>query len=309
MKKAKKNKLKVLVISGTHGNESGAVIDTNIAKVVLRSTESDESLLDLSFEEAWNEPGLYYDQREYVELKPDEDETDLNRSFPTKTHPDKAELLQRFHNKANAADVVIDVHNSPNCKNCIVINNDLYAKSYVNFATKYNIPFILTSSSTPTIKKWAIENQKVGFTVELGDMYLAEESEKEDWSGSNFICYLIRSLESEFSEDPLNFKAMTVPRTLCIPQIFEKISLETHRDGLIFSWEGLRLKGKSILRHYKKGEVICKIKDLELGSILEVIAAPCDGTLMASQTSNWATDPGVFGDFQPDYLPEQQNSN
>ena len=64
-------------------------------------------------------------------------------------------LFQKFQKMIqlfNDNDVIIDVHSSPRCCEFILLNQDETTNSYVEFALKHDIKYLIRYSDTNTIK-------------------------------------------------------------------------------------------------------------------------------------------------------------
>lgn len=176
---------KILVIAGVHGNEHNAVLAAyRVYQEFLN--ETDEKLKNahtIRFILGVNKWGLLKNQREWASRTdvhpvpiPKDKPVDFNRVFTLDyaTGTDKEEpfdLRLLIETAIADADVVIDVHNSPACDNIVLLNNDEYTASTVKFLNEIHMPnYMVWESQTSTIKKYAIDHGKTGFTVELGGM-------------------------------------------------------------------------------------------------------------------------------------------
>lgn len=279
----------VLVISGTHGNETNAVQDV----YDLKLRYEDQDIRDVTFCQAWNTAALNAGTREFVNYL-NELPDDLNRAFSTAVPMDKEDSIEILKNLIDWVDIVIDVHNSEFLKNCVVINNDCRAQNYVNFCKKNDIPFIVIESTTDTIKRFAINENKVGFTVEIGDMNFSDSNE-----GVDFLDKLIKALQATDLEtlrclNPTPLDASQVAKTVY-----------AHSQGLLRIFKenehSKKPKRSEILKHYLKGEKIFVIENpVELAELSEEIIAPCDGYLMNVADSYWVADGDVILTIQPD---------
>ena len=277
----------ILVISGTHGNETNAVQDVYDFKLKMNSLGKDY----IQFHQAWNVTGLNACTRNFQEENveiPD----DLNRAFFDKKPADKEAAIKLIKDLVAGADIVLDVHNSDLLLNCVVINNDCYAKGYVDFCKENKIPYILLESTTNTIKKYAIQHSSVGFTVEIGDMNFSESND-----GVAFLEKLVNCLEEE---DLAQFRIASDPyNTLQVAQ-----DIISHSRGLLrvrdSSGKHIKPKRSEVLRHYLKGDVIFDVLDPVEDCIVETITAPCSCYLMDLVDSYWTDIGNPIGTIQPD---------
>lgn len=280
---------KVLVISGTHGNETNAVQDVYDLKLKYE----EQNIHDVIFCQAWNTPALNAGTREFVKHS-NELPDDMNRAFPTAQIVDKDESINILKNLIKYADIVIDVHNSEFLKNCVVINNDCRARHYVDFCKKNHIPFIVIESTTNTIKRFALNEDKVSFTVEIGDMNFSDSNE-----GVDFLDKLIKALQTTDLETLRNPNEVPLDASQVVKTVY------AHSQGLLRIFKdddhSEKPKRSEILRHYLKGERIFIIENpIKLAYRSEEVVAPCDGYVMDLVDSYWVDDGDVILSFQPD---------
>lgn len=289
----------ILIISGTHGNETNAVQD------VFDLSQSYEYERPVSFLQAWNVPALNEHERCF-QKEDDEIPDDLNRAFinAKKKKYDKDLLITKVKDATQYKDVIIDVHNSELLKNCIVINNDEHARAYVDFCKAHEIPYIVIESSTDTIKKFALENDQIGFTVEIGDMNFSDSND----SGVDFLCKLVAALNEEWTKNKLN-KLRMKDRLYTSYEVSQ--NLIVHSEGLlrVIGPNGLdtkepygqKPKKSNILKEYKKGEEIFVIANPNdsYKVVQEVITAPCDCILIDLVDTYWVSPGEIIGSVQP----------
>lgn len=280
---------KVLVISGTHGNETNAVQDVYDLKLKYE----EQNIHDVIFCQAWNTTALNAGTREFVKHS-DELPDDMNRAFPTAQIIDKEESINILKNLIDWVDIVIDVHNSEFLKNCVVINNDCRAQNYVNFCKKNKIPFIVIESATNTIKKFALNGDKVGFTVEIGDMNFSDSNE-----GVDFLDRLIKALQAT------DLETLRYPNEVPLDASQVVKTVYAHSQGLLRIFKdsdhSKKPKRSEILRHYLKGEKIFIIENpVKLAYRSEEVIAPCDGYVMDMVDSYWVDEGDIILNFQPD---------
>lgn len=280
---------KVLVISGTHGNETNAVQDV----YDLKLRYEDQDIRDVMFYQAWNLAALDAGTREFVSYS-NELPDDLNRAFPTTQNVDKEDLVYVLKGLIDKADIVIDVHNSELLKNCVVINNDSRAQNYVNFCKENDIPFIVIESTTNTIKRFALDNDKIGFTVEIGDMNFSDSNE-----GVDFLDKLIKALRTA------DLETLRCPNQNPLDASQVAKTIYAHSRGLLRIFRNneysKKPKRSEVLKHYLKGEKIFIIENLTKPAYRgEEIIAPCDGYVMDIVDSYWVNTGDVILNFQPD---------
>lgn len=149
---------KLLLISGLHGNEYTPVIA--VRELFSNKTSTFVSSLierysQITVLHAVNEYGLINGVRE--SSKP----VDLNRLYQS------TDLIDLIRSEVEAADIIVDVHSSPNCTEFVLINQGEQANSYVEFARAHRIKYLVQEDGHPaTLKSHALSKNKVAFTLE-----------------------------------------------------------------------------------------------------------------------------------------------
>ena len=318
-KDRKEDGLHLLIIGGTHGNESNAVkmVSEFLRKLNPKNKESwwkNTYFNKLTVINALNQTGLECNKREFIQKEKTET-NDLNRYFNTTNYPSKEDIMGELESIIKNVDVVIDVHNTPNVLPCISIALNKNAGAYIDWAIRSKTQFILMND-TPTIKRHAdIDLGKIAFTYEFSGMGFDTRSNPNQlkYDVSTFENFLNaigklwifdKVFEREWCNVTLGIK---IPKhTFCkknnnphlnyLPYLYEKKSfrLSTYADGI---YKYIR---ENPLGHYSKDEQIAFIENPVDQSVLWEIRAPCDGTLIDTNDSWWAYKDGILGDFQPD---------
>ena len=307
--------LHLLIIGGTHGNESNAVkmVSEFLRKLNPKNKESwwkNTYFNKLTVINALNKTGLEYNKREFVQ-KEKAETNDLNRYFNLNNYPTKEDIMGELENTIKEADVVVDVHNTPNVLPCISIALNKNAGAYIDWAIRSKTQFILMND-TPTIKRHAdIDLGKIAFTYEFSGMGLDTRSNPNqlEYDVNTFEKFLtaigqfwIFDKVFEREQDSLNIPRHTFlkkynnPHLNYLPYLYEKKSfrLSTYADGIYKYPRG------NPLGHYSKNEQIAFIENPVDQSIVGEVRSPCDGTLIDTDESWWACNGGILGDFQPD---------
>ena len=334
-----KDALHLLVIGGTHGNESNAVkmVSEFLRKINSKSTEGwwkNTYFNRVTVVNALNQTGLKYNEREFIQEEEKQETNDLNRYFDTTTQITKEVVMDELESIIRNVDVVVDVHNSPNVLPCISIALNKNAPTYIDWAIRNKIQFILTDD-TPTIKRHAdIDFGKIAFTYEFSGMGFDTRSDPNqlEYDINAFEKFLTavgqlwtfdKVFDREWQYDERN-SAVKFPKhtfwkkgnnynLTYLPNLYDKKSfqLTTYGDGIYRYLRG------NPLGHYSKGEQIAFIENPINQGLEGEIRAPCDGTLIDADESYWACKDGVLGDFQPDldqivfdyYKEEEERKN
>ena len=312
-----KDGLHLLIIGGTHGNESNTVkmVSEFLRKLNPKNKESwwkNTYFNKLTVVNALNKTGLEYNKREFVQKEKTET-NDLNRYFNTTNYPTKEEIMRELENLIKEVDVVVDVHNTPNVLPSISIALNKNAGAYIDLAIRSKTQFILMND-TPTIKRHAdIDLGKIAFTYEFSGMGLDTRSNPNqlEYDVDTFEKFLNaigkfwifdKVFERQWCDSELNiprhtfYKKNNNPHLNYLPYLYEKKSfqLPTYVDGIY------NYSRENPLGHYSKNEQIAFIENPVDQSTAWEIRAPCDGTLIDIDDSWWACKDGILGDFQPD---------
>lgn len=312
-----KDGLHLLIIGGTHGNESNAVkmVSEFLRKLNPKNKESwwkNTYFNKLTVVNALNKTGLNHNKREFVQKEKTET-NDLNRYFNTTNYPTKEEIMRELENLIKEVDVVVDVHNTPNILPCISIALNKNAGVYIDWAIRSKTQFILMND-TPTIKRHAdIDLGKIAFTYEFSGMGLDTRSNPNqlEYDVDTFEKFLNaigkfwifdKVFERQWCDSELNiprhtfYKKNNNPHLNYLQYLYEKKSfqLPTYVDGIY------NYSRENPLGHYSKNEQIAFIENPVDQSTAWEIRAPCDGTLIDIDDSWWACKDGILGDFQPD---------
>ena len=312
-----KDGLHLLIIGGTHGNESNAVkmVSEFLRKLNPKNKESwwkNTYFNKLTVINALNQTGLNHNKREFVQKEKTET-NDLNRYFNTTNYPTKEEIMRELENLIKEVDVVVDVHNTPNILPGISIALNKNAGAYIDLAIRSKTQFILMND-TPTIKRHAdIDLGKIAFTYEFSGMGLDTRSNPNqlEYDVDTFEKFLNaigkfwifdKVFERQWCDSELNiprhtfYKKNNNPHLNYLPYLYKKKSFQfpTYVDGIY------NYSRENPLGHYSKNEQIAFIENpVDQSTALE-IRAPCDGTLIDIDDSWWACKDGILGDFQPD---------
>ena len=264
----------ILVIAGVHGNEHNAVLATKkLMNAIETSPDFSKSGATVRFIIGANRYGLLNNTREWGEpdcIKNDAGEpVDLNRVFKEDKCPPGSTLLEIKNKLSKAifsADIVIDVHNSPAMEPCVLLNNDTHTREYVKFCTANEIRYITQESTNSTVKKYAIDTGKIGFTVELGGMTLSPWHDKII---ADQYMFLTNFLSALYMSDPAELDSLRIDSKPLIPSEI-MYALPARCYGMVEYVEN------ALSDKFFAGDVIAHIIS-ENGLIGDDVIAPCDG--------------------------------
>lgn len=307
---------KVLIIAGTHGNESNAVnllslygyylkrlkyfLDKKqpgdnyfIDEILYPMFKQEKNIKSITIVNALNETGLKYNTREFIQLSSTETD-DLNRYFDDERIPNKDDIMERLDQLIKKHDIIIDVHNTENVTGCVSIALNVNAPYYTDFCLKNKIPFILMENNN-TIKKHADLGGKKAFTVEVTYLGYNLTSINEDLRCKELALLISRICECAKDENK-TFNKYSLDDL--IP--YKSVQLTVYKEGLL-KWKGTypmddgRLDLTPSLK--EEGETLASILDPLTRNEVGKIIAPRKGYLMSISGSYWSA--GTVGDYQP----------
>ena len=282
--------MNIFLISGTHGNEQAAVYATSHALHKFNATDH-QSEVEYQI---LNTPGLNENVREMP--KPKEPTRDFNRAFGINSEYSMDEMVRTIKHRINSwAHAVVDVHNSPACDNGILVSNNKFAASYIRFAIKHGLHYMLCESETDTIKRFAVYSGNIGFTVELGGMAFAPGFKDVIEKQTEFVLKLLQALDSTPRKEFMSSGGGTLPAQ------YNMINLHAHYQGIV---KHNFAPGDTI----KKGEVVFDILNPTSTYSLESVVAPCDCFLSDCEVNLWSTAGMQICSVQPIIPPEVVNA-
>jgi hypothetical protein len=152
--------LDILILTGVHGDEKTPLyLGWKLSSVVDTLKHNYNKLTIIN---AINNDGIIQNTREL----PNTNTNDLNRKF----NNDSTDVFEEIKSQIESHDVIIDIHSSPACSEFILINQDEYANSYVEYALVNDIKYLLRYSANDTIKRYCQEIGKIAFTVEINGL-------------------------------------------------------------------------------------------------------------------------------------------
>ena len=262
----KNDNKKLLIICGIHGDETNAIATTmRIRDGIIRKPLS-ERYGKITFLIGVNEYGIRYNNRK---TGTEHDSSDLNRLFS-----DRIDYKKIIQEEIEEHDIIVDVHNSPNIENIVLITFDKYASNYKRFFDNKGITNMTWNTQTPNIKNKANSYEdKMGFTVELngmGDTSLDILADNTNFL-NNFINTIWECTKLEEKQD--------------VKIIAENV--RSNYEGMIFWFKA---------RRYEQDETIALIMDYE-GKVLENICAPYKCMLVTKTSSLFTREDSSIGNI------------
>ena len=291
---------KILIIAGVHGNEHNAVLAAYrlYQELMQEHDPKCRNKHDIRFILGVNKWGLLKNTREWAsrtDVHPDpiqnDTPVDFNRVF-TMDHgsgvkkEEATDIKRLIENAIASADVVIDVHNSPVCDNIVLLNNDEYTASTVKFLNEIHmLNYMVWESQTSTIKKYAIDHGKTGFTVELGGMTLSRSDASVIIDQTVFLKTLVNMVDffmPKFEKGPV-----LPPHMLAMP-------IYARAYGLI---DEVKFSSHAKM---KEGEVFATMVTDSDNPDDAVFKAPCEGNLVACEDKRFVKPGDEIFTWQPD---------
>lgn len=281
-------KLNVLIICGVHGDESYAVKLVNNFKKNLDPKKFSEKIGKVTFVLA-NQEGLKANSRVYS-VSTENNNFDLNRAFG---YEKKAEaydsIVEKIKEEVEKNQIVIDVHNSPNCEPSILIDYDGPNSDEIVWFLKES----LVNTFMPTIRKSGVNSiknfvnncsGKIGFTVEIPGMGYQEVE--------GAFNYFNQALINLINVCAVNFFVPNkeMPAGDIIGQENITKPLYSKYEGII-NWVEKPF--------YNAGEKICSVEPFDSNKYEHDIYAPEDCFLVCKSQSLYADAGSVIAEFQP----------
>ena len=270
-----KNGLNILIISGVHGNESHAVkavydLYNRIKDGILQDIDKiTNTVSKIKWVFNLNEYGLCNEERTNQYSK---DETkDINRLFPREfnTVEDIKALLHGEYQ------IVIDVHNSPNCIPCVLIDYDKYLNKNLTCVEGAELVPLVRHTNIGTIKKHFNNEDTRAFTIELPGMGITGDFVYSTRLLGDFLCTVISNINKQEKQYEVELPI----------DLYTKVE-----QGIIY------YMNTNPLLKYSKGAVIAKVEDINTGEREDIIA-PFDGILYDINETVYVSNLNSIGMF------------
>lgn len=261
--------LKVLIISGVHGNETHSI---DVAYELFNRAGELTDVRKIDFIFAANKYGLEKNTREngYKETVP----TDCNRLFP-KEYKTPEQLQEYLKGLIGEHHLVLDIHNSPMCLPCVLIDFDDKADYLLRYCYNTRLLPLVRATQIGTIKKLFNSYYATdAFTVELPYMGL----NNANINGVDYIIDFIEQYQKQCKHAPSKNARDYLTQ-----------SLYTQTDGGI-----IKYKREIPIGSYNEGELICKVIKFNSGRE-EFICAPYEGILYDVDDNLYSYSGKAFG--------------
>lgn len=237
--------MKILVISGVHGNEVSAV---NAGMIIADKFRNDIEVRVIPWA---NKSGLFAGTRDMQITNT----KDLNRCF-AKEEEDYVSIIKR---EIEYADAVIDIHNSTRCGHFALIDKGHHCNYISNICEEAGVVHASRYSNGGTIKDYTNSLYKIGITYEFPGMS-NYQNEYNINKAVEDITKLINTLKTQ-DKNPRAYPMMdnTLQELYCT------------QSGMIKLYHDVN----SLV---PKGSIVLEIVN-ELGSVLETIFNPTDHTI------------------------------
>ena len=264
----------VLCISGVHGNESHAVA-ANYSLYNRLKENKIPNVANIEFILNVNEYGLINETRKNDYKK--EDTTDCNRLF-SEEYKTIEEVKEYIQNLKNLPRLILDIHNSPSCIPCFLIDYNENTNRLLSVTTGVKMYPFIQHTNIGTIKKYFNSDEyHYAYTMEFPEM------------GKNGnVGVTVNYLE--------DFITVTADNILNEKQyIYENIQQYIPKDFYTTVKHGI-LNNPLENRLYKKDEIIAEVIDLD-SEQTEIIKAPYDGVLYDVNETLYVTNKKAIGSY------------
>ncbi len=210
--------MKILVLSGVHGSEQSAIKVGMMLKQAY-SIKTDGFGLEIKVIPFINKNALINNSREYVDCTKD-DTKDLNRSMVDEMDKSFKKIKEELQFEIDTSDVVIDIHNSPDCGHFFLVDKDDFNKRNCRLLKQAGVTYASRHTKGGTIKDFANSENTVGFTYEFSGMTAKQNFENIDKAYKDIdqlIKYFIKRKhileDSKIEYQSNELKEMHMPKT------------------------------------------------------------------------------------------------
>lgn len=280
--------LNVLVLSGVHGNETHAnAAITKLCNKVLEEKPYSGLINEIVFITDINTYGLEQDTRDNnYEEKPVKD---CNRLF-TKNYKTSEQIKSTIQVLSkNCFDLVLDVHNSPMCFPCALIDYDVKAKELMRPLLNTEIRPLLRTTNASTIKRYFNKGNTYtyAYTIELPGMGVIGNINKSVELVDDFIIKVCKYIKAHRKSDvTFDFnldKYLVEPLCSMVDNGYIVYSKNTYPVG-----------------YYHSGDIICNIYK-NSNYPIQTVTAPYDGILFDVDDNIYSYSGKQFGLYGRDF--------
>lgn len=268
------NGLDILVISGVHGNETHAVASVYDLFQTMDLSKIADRVNSITYIFNLNEYGLEQDTRDNNYTK--EETKNCNRLFSNE-YGTPQEIKEYIEGLPINYDLVLDVHNSPSCVPCVLIDYDENTWRLLSNLHGTELIPLVRCTQIGTIKRYFNRLGWSAYTVELPNMGVNGDIKESSRLLSQFI--------ETVSDNMFNNKSVNVEvnQDIITQNLYTRTS-----NGVI------RYARKNILGEYKKDEIICDVYNMN-EDFIETIKAPYDGILYDVDENIYSFEGKPFG--------------
>ena len=268
------NGLNILIISGVHGNETHAVATVYDLYKTIDLSKIADKVETITYIFNLNEYGLEQDTRDNNYTK--EETKNCNRLFSNE-YATPQEIKEYIEGLPINYDLVLDVHNSPSCVPCVLVDYDENTWRLLSNLHGAELIPLVRCTQIGTIKRYFNRLGWSAYTVELPNMGVNGDIKESSRLLSQFI--------ETVSDNMFNNKSVNVEvnQDIIIQNLYTRTS-----NGVI------RYARKNILGEYKKDEIICDVYNMN-EDFIETIKAPYDGILYDVDENIYSFEGKPFG--------------
>lgn len=269
----------ILILGGVHGNEKSAIrcVEELVYDFKLKYPDKYPNIHVIPHT---NLQAVFNGTRESFDR---DSNGDLNRAFHTmKNFNETVEILESY---LEMADVIIDVHNSPNCSHFALLDlQQTHIGNIIEWCKLSGVDVGCRYTTSSTIKNYCDFHDKMAITYEFKGMEydrMAIDEAKRD------IHALIKTLDKM----PYN-----IPTKIDVTKIPEMLNIKTPVEGSIS-----QIGDNPFHISYKKGDPIANVMvEFQNSSKSKLITAPCDGSIISIENKYCRAGETIIL-FQPDF--------
>ena len=150
-----KTKLKVLLITGIHGNEERTILIANELLKKYPNLEYNYDITIVNLDSGFKQRDVQFNLNRI-------DQVELLKTINTK--------IQTIISSIKNYDIVLDLHNSEICSNKLLVSYQKDLPDWYVYSKKYLKDVIWRRSEFVSISEYARQLDKISFTVEFGGM-------------------------------------------------------------------------------------------------------------------------------------------
>ena len=243
----KKSHNKVLIITGTHGDELTPLRTAYLLNDYFTKEKSARfvNVSSITIATGINNTGIRNNSRR---VERDNHNGDLNRMFDEEFDYDNYKELKKLIDEHN---IIIDIHSSPRINELLLVDIDEHTEFILKWAKKSNLDYACRYPvSDGTIKRYAFRKNKIGLTIELN---LLDKIDFQSASaGEMMVINLIDNIDFDMNEE------FVIPKSsYYLQEGYEMTDVKAGCEGILLE----KFQGG---KHIKRGTLLAEVVDYEM---------------------------------------------